>query len=130
MSSFGRPFRLHQPIHKLLYDNLVTPKRAAGYARVIYAAGNGTGRARHVNRGVAALIEQEGVDIAGSIPIPSHDLARGVDPVGLGTVRARHVERGVAALIGQETMACAAIRAPSHDLAPCVDPGGAGIGVA
>jgi len=36
MSSFGRPFRLHQPIHKLLYDNLVTPKRAAGYARFTF----------------------------------------------------------------------------------------------
>ena len=68
----------------------------------------GIGRAGHVERGVAALIQQEAVAIAGSIVVISHDLARGVDPVGLCNGRAGHVERGVAALIEQEAVVIAA----------------------
>jgi hypothetical protein len=60
--------------------------------------GNGLVRAGHVERGVAAIIEEEAVDEEGSIEIKSDDLAGGVDAVGIGggivQRRAWHIKRG------------------------------------
>src|SRR5438874_8632327 len=86
----------------------------------------GADRAGHVERRVAAIIQQEAVVNAGSIAVTSNDLARVVDPEpeggGLGR-GAGHVERGVAALIEQEAVGTARIEVISHDLARGVYPG-------
>ena len=54
-----------------------------------------TVRAGHIERGVAALIQQEAVGIA-FIGVIAHDLPRVVNPggIGRGVGRAGHVERG------------------------------------
>src|SRR5262249_57729937 len=89
----------------------------------------GTGRAGHVERVVAAAVEQEAVDIAGSICVSSYDLARRVDPETLGIGRAGHVECGGAAAVEQEAADCAVRHAViSHDLARRVYTGSNGIG--
>src|SRR5262249_30506297 len=71
--------------------------RSHDLARGVDPVGIGMGRAGHVERGVAAIIEQEAV-VPGSIVVPSHDLARVVYPVCKVTMdgfgRAWHIERG------------------------------------
>src|SRR5262249_26711668 len=91
----------------------------------VYPAGTGTERAGHVERGVAALIEQEAMR-SGSIVVRSHDLARGIDAVRFGRPRAGRVYRGVPALIEQETVALIVgkIAISSHDLAQVAAPVG------
>jgi hypothetical protein len=71
---------------------------------------------------------EETVDMATSIRVTSHDLARWVDPNGLGKGRAGHIERGVDAVREQETVNMGgSIDVSSHDLARGVDPQGIGL---